>query len=134
MNGGHADTVDIESNALLDCWVEFSEMLDIKSLLPHLCSHHLLSLHDREKLMNACMTNYEKVNYLLTVLPKKDKGWFKKFLDCLFQSTEGTVHASLATRLKLKYDEELKKSERHTQARSCNQVMQGKTLEVRSVN
>ena len=114
----YSDTTDIEQNALLGCWVEFTERLDIASLLPHLCTQHLLTTFDREKLINQSITNYEKVNHLLTVLPKKD-GWYKKFLECLCQSAEGTGHAGLATKLKQKY-EELKKSKVSVQTGSSN--------------
>ena len=123
----------IELNTLLNCWVELSETLDITSVLPHLCSHHLLTMYDREKLSNANTTNCEKVYHLLNVLPKKDKGWLTKFLDCLCKSTEGTGHGGLATKLRVTYEEELKKYEHSTRtiAGSLNQeVLTAKPKEV----
>ena len=129
----HGDASDIEQNALLSCWVDFTERLDIASLLPHLCTHHLLTMLDRERLTNQSTTNFEKVIHLLSVLPKKD-GWYKKFLDCLCQSAEGTGHAGLATTLKQKY-EELKKSKINTQTGSSNKETPTKSpTEVNPVN
>lgn len=128
----YSDTSDIEHNALLGCWVEFTERLDIASLLPHLCTHHLLTTFDREKLINQSITNYEKVNHLLTMLPKKD-GWYKKFLDCLCQSAEGTGHTGLATKLKQKY-EELKKSKVSVQTGNSNKKLLTSSQEVNPVN
>lgn len=116
-----SDTAHIERNALQDCWVEFSERLDTGCLLPHLCAQRLLTTHDREKLNNPTITNFEKVNHLLDILPKKD-GWYKKFLHCLHQSADGTGHASLAAKLKLKY-EELKRFDHHTPTGSSNQEL-----------
>ena len=73
-----------------------------------------MTTHDREKLINANITNCEKVQHLLSVLPKKDKGWLTKFLDCLCKSTDGTGHAGLARKLSLAYEEELKKYDHNT--------------------
>ena len=131
------DLRSIELNTLLGCWVELSERLDITSVLPYLCSHRLLTTYDREKLINANTTNCEKVNHLLHVLPKKDKGWLIKFLDCLCKSTEGTGHAGLATKLRITYEEELKKYERSIGiiAGSLNQeVLTTKPMEVGHLN
>ena len=129
----HGDASDIEQNALLGCWVDFTERLDIASLLPHLCTHHLLTMLDRERLTNQSTTNFEKVIHLLSVLPKKD-GWYKKFLDCLCRSAEGTGHAGLATTLEQKY-EELKKSKINTQTGSSNKETPTKSpTEVNPVN
>ena len=137
MNRFSSDLGSIELNTLLSCWVELSERLDITSVLPHLCSHRLLTTYDREKLINANTTNCEKVNHLLNVLPKKDKGWLTKFLDCLSKSTEGTGHAGLAAKLRVTYEEELKKYECYTGtiAGSCNQEAPAtKTKEVGHLN
>ena len=73
-----------------------------------------MTTHDREKLINANITNCEKVQHLLSVLPKKDKGWLTKFLDCLCKTTDGTGHAGLARKLSLAYEEELKKYDYNT--------------------
>jgi len=95
-------------------------------VLPQLCSHYLLTTHDREKLTNPYITNHEKVNHLLNALLKKDQGWFDKFLDCLSKSTEGTGHFSLAIELKQKYEEELKRRDNNTNTVVSNQKVPNK--------
>ena len=104
------------------CWVEFSERLDVMAVLPFLCSQHLLTNYDIEKLTHPNAINREKVDHLLTVLPRKDRGWFERFLDCLVKSAEGTSHADLAAQLQMKFEEELRKPEHNTQKvlGSCN--------------
>ena len=97
-----------------------------------------MTTYDREKLINASITNCEKVQHLLSVLPKKDKGWLTKFLDCLCKSTDGTGHAGLAQKLSLTYEEELKKYDHYTgsvTARSYDhEVPVAKTTEVGPLN
>ncbi|XP_065887054.1 uncharacterized protein [Dysidea avara] len=90
---------------LMGCSVELHNKLDITSILPFLSSQYLLTRDDTDVLTNATTTNNSKISHLLKVLPRKDKGWFDKFLYCLHHSSEGNGHAGLVEELESKFDE-----------------------------
>ena len=80
------------------------EKLDVDAILPHLDANELLTVDDRDLLMNITRIQSEKINYLIHVLPKKSYGWFDKFLDCLDKSTCGTGHVDIKQALSITYD------------------------------
>ena len=80
------------------------EKLDVDAILPHLDANELLTVDDRDLLMNITWIQSEKINYLIRVLPKKSYGWFDKFLDCLDKSTCGTGHVDIKQALSITYD------------------------------
>jgi len=90
---------------LMGCSVQLHNKLDITSILPFLSSQYLLTRNDIDVLTNATTTNSHKINHLLKELPRKDKGWFDKFLDCVYQSSEGNGHVGLGEELECKFDE-----------------------------
>ena len=71
---------------------------------------HLLTNDDRQVLMNYTRTQVEKVQYLLDILPRKSKGWFEQFLECLRQLSDGTGHGDLVKDLETKYQELIEKN------------------------
>jgi len=95
----------IKEFALMGCSVQLHNKLNITSILPFLSSQYLLTRDDTDVLTNATTTNRYKISYLLKELPRKDKGWFGKFLYCLNHSSEGNGHAGLVKDLKCKFDE-----------------------------
>ena len=91
--------------ALDECNVSLVNKLDVNAILPHLIAGHLVTPDDRQVLMTYAKTQVEKAQYLLDILPRKSKGWFEVFLDCLRQSTNGTGHGDLAEDLEVKLQE-----------------------------
>ena len=75
------------------------ENLDIPIILPHLNSYELLNEKDRQTLLNTFITNVDKANYLLGILPRKDHGFFEKFLLSLCESKTGTGHGDIVKAL-----------------------------------
>ena len=50
-------------------------------------------------------TNGQKTQYLLDIIPRKEKGWFKLFIECLRESSDGTGHRDLVKELETKFQE-----------------------------
>lgn len=96
--------------ALEECNVVFVEKLDISAILPHLISQHLLTDGDKEELMKHTNTKSEKAQYLLDIIPRKAKGWFELFLECLRKSANGTGHRDLVKVLETKFQEVLERN------------------------
>lgn len=95
----------LERVALEECSVVFINKLDITAILPHLIAYHLLTNDDRQILMMYARTQVEKAQYLLDILPRKARGWFEVFLECLRQSADGTGHGDLVEELETKFKE-----------------------------
>lgn len=86
--------------------------LDVKSILPELNSHGLLTTKDHQLLINPAHEDYDKIQYLLCCLPRKVDGWFTKFWQCLHQSSADTGHGDIANSLLQKLRElEMKDAE-----------------------
>ena len=83
------------------------ENLDIPTILPHLNSKGLLTQKDTQMLLNRSITDVEKVQHLLDVLPRKDRGSFKKFKECLRKTQQGTGHGDILRALQENYNCEL---------------------------
>ena len=91
--------------ALEECNVLFVDKLDISAILPHLISQHLLTDEDKQQLMKDTSTKVKKAQYLLDIIPRKAKGWFELFLECLRNSENGTAHGDLVKMLEIKFQE-----------------------------
>ena len=91
--------------ALEECNVAFVNKVDVNAILPHLISHHLVTPDDRQVLMTYARTPQDKAQYLSDILPRKSKGWFELFLECLRESSIGTGHGDLVEDLETKLQE-----------------------------
>jgi len=85
----------MEKIAFRKCSVIIVECLDISAILPHLNSHGLLTEKDRQMLLNRAITDYEKAENLLDILPRKGDGFFEKFIFCLCKTKSGTGHDNI---------------------------------------
>jgi len=119
----------IGEDVLMGCSVQLHDKLDITSLHPHLSAHYLLTRDDTDILTNVTTTNSSKITHLLKVLPRKDKGWFDKFLICLHNSSEGNGHAGLVKDLKSKF-KELSGSEHSLDKQNMTEVVPKENSEV----
>ena len=90
---------ELERIAFQKCSVVITENLEISLILPHLNAHGLLNEKDLQTLLNTFTTNVDKANYLLGILPRKDHGFFEKFIFCLCQSKDGTGHGDIVKEL-----------------------------------
>ena len=97
----------LEKNAFRKCSVIIVENLDIPTILPHLNSKGLLTQKDTQMLLNRSITDVEKVQHLLDVLPRKDRGSLKKFKECLHKTQQGTGHGDILRALQESYNQEL---------------------------
>ena len=91
--------------ALEKCNVVFAEKLNVSAILPQLIARHLLADDEKQMLIMPSTTNGQKAQYLLDIIPRKEKGWFEQFIECLRESTEGTGHRDLVKELETKFQE-----------------------------
>lgn len=91
--------------ALEECNVRIVNKLDVSAILPYLISHHLLTDDDKQVLMTYAKTQVEKAQYLLDILPRKAKGWFEVFIECLRETSLGTGHGDVVEDLEVKLQE-----------------------------
>ena len=96
---------ELEKQALRSCCSALVQLLDISAVLPHLIAKQMLTVENRCFLTCESKSQQEKAEYLVYILPRKCKGWFVRFLNCLQLSTEGTAHADLAQKLKVQLDD-----------------------------
>lgn len=61
-------------------------------------------------LLNESTTNISKAKYLLDALPRKEEGFFDKFLHCLYQTTSGTGHRGIAKALSASYEDVMREN------------------------
>jgi len=80
-------------------------MLDIDVIVPHLNANNLLTKDNVKMLTNVSKSQHEKTEYLVYILPRKNYGWFEKFLQCLEQSAEVARHADLVKELTVTLDD-----------------------------
>ena len=91
--------------ALEKCNVVFAEKLNVSAILPQLITRHLLADDEKQMLIMPSSTNGQKAQYLLDKIPRKEKGWFEQFIECLRESSEGTGHRDLVKELETKFQE-----------------------------
>jgi len=89
----------MEKKAFQKCSVTIVDNLDVPVILPYLNSHELLTEKDRQMLLNRALTDFEKAENLLGILPRKDDGFFEKFMLCLCQTKSGTGHDNIVKAL-----------------------------------
>ena len=94
---------EVEKHAFKKCSVIIVSNLDVSAIFPHLNSHGLLTDKDSQVLQNNYITNVDKAQYLLNVLPRKGKKFFDKFLYCLHQTRRETGHGDIAKALSASY-------------------------------
>ena len=80
-----------EKIAFKRCSPIITEKLDVSAILPFLNKRELLTTKDHQFLTNKFITDVEKAEHLICVLPKID-GFFEKFMFCLCESKQGTGH------------------------------------------
>ena len=93
---------EMEIAAFQACSRIITNKLDVKSILPELISHHLLTQKDHQFLINPVHEDYDKIQHLLLWLPRKGDGWFTEFLECLDESSTNTGHGDIASSLSQK--------------------------------
>ena len=87
-----------QRDVLWKCCPLLFNCLDVPAILPYLMSTKLINENDRDILCNDTRTRNNKIHYLIEVLPRKPN-LFEKFLNCLYQSENGTAHAEIAKKL-----------------------------------
>ena len=75
----------------------------MSTILPQLIARHLLADDERQMLIMSGSTNGQKAQYLLDIMPRKEKGWFELFIECLCESSDGTGHHNLIKELETKF-------------------------------
>lgn len=83
---------------LWKCCPVIIHCLDITAILPYLMSEDLITDDDHDVLRNETTPRNKKIHHLIDVLPRKPN-LFEKFLNCLYQSSNGTAHAEIAKQL-----------------------------------
>ena len=74
--------------------------INAAAIIPHLNAKGLLAPVDLS-ILNGMPTNHQKNDEIIRILPKKGKGWWDKFLDCLRETAVGNPqHADLIKYLK----------------------------------
>ena len=102
----------MEEKVFLGCSPIISEKLDVSAILPYLNEQQMLNRKDYQTLINRFITEVDKIEYLIYILPKKSD-FFGRFMYCLCMSKLGTGHNDIIKALhKLKAKlEENKKNE-----------------------
>ena len=88
-----------QEDVLWKCCPLIFQCLDVTEILPYLMSENLITANDCDILRNDHKTTDDKIHHLVKMLPKKPN-LFKKFLKCLYQSSNNTGHAVIASQLK----------------------------------
>jgi len=90
-----------EERTLCYCHELLRRKLDVRAIFPCLNQRDLLTRHDKDTLQNKSLSNDEKVDYLVQILPTKGKNWWNLFIASLRRSSQGTGHSNLADELEL---------------------------------
>jgi len=91
----------MDVQAFNKCYAVLYNSLDIKAIYPFLVKQGLTTQSDKETLTHPYSTNFDKINHLTEILPKKGDGWLDKFIKCLEESSEGTGHSKMVKELKI---------------------------------
>ena len=87
-----------EKLAFKRCSPLITEKLDISAILPYLNQQDMVTLKDFQFLKNRYITEVEKAEHLICMLPRID-GFFEKFMLCLCKSKSGTGHNDIVKEL-----------------------------------
>ena len=90
--------MDADKQAFNKCYFILCNSLNVEVIMPKLVEENLLTEHDEKELTNLD-ANFEKVEYLTKVLPKKGTPWLDKFLKCLGETLDGTGHCKVVKEL-----------------------------------
>ena len=96
---------ELQKTVLRNCSSSIVELLDFTAIVPYLHASNLLTDENLRMLKNISVSQQDKTQYLVYILPRKAEGWFGRFLDCLRQSTEGTSHGDLIKELEVNLDD-----------------------------
>lgn len=96
---------ELQKTVLRNCSAAIVELLDFTAILPYLYASNLLTEENQQMLKKVSLSQKDKTQYLVYILPRKAEGWFGRFLDCLRQSSEGTSHADLVKELEVNLDD-----------------------------
>ena len=88
---------ELQEKTLLSCHEVLNKKLDVKEIYSQMNQKNLLTTEDRHVLQDANRSQETKVNYIIEILPRKQSGWWGKFITCLKASTSGTAHEYLAS-------------------------------------
>ena len=87
--------MDIYARALNKCHPSLRLYLDPLAIIPHLNSADLLTSYEMEDLQNN-RTRVYQIDTIKSILPRKGKEWWDKFLDCLKKSVGDPVYGCQA--------------------------------------
>jgi len=96
---------ELQRKVLKMCFPAIKNMVDISVIVPHLKSNNLLTKENIKMLTSVSKTQHEKADYLVYILPRKNNGWFEKFVHCLELSAEVARHADLVKELTVTLDD-----------------------------
>ena len=82
------------------CSVILFHSLDVSTISPYLVKHQLVTESDSEKFDNPYISDVDKIDYLIQILPSKGNCWLEKFIQCLDETSEGTGHCKIVKELK----------------------------------
>ena len=75
--------------------VNFQELIDLSTLIPHLASKFLLSDEDLEYMTNKHFTRSDKITKLLQIIPTKGKSGFQLFMHAIKEEKTHLGHKEL---------------------------------------
>ena len=93
-----SDVESLQAQTLFSCHEVLNKKLDVKEIYSQMNQKNLLTQFRRP----ACPSRRKqisrtKVNHIIEILPRKESGWWVKFITCLKASTSGTAHENLAS-------------------------------------
>ena len=90
---------DLQEKTLISCHEVLEKKLDVKEIYSQMNQRNLLTSEDRHVLQDTSKSPETKIGHIVEMLPRKESGWWIKFIDCLKASTSGTAHEYLASAL-----------------------------------
>ena len=93
----------LQEKALKACHVALRKQLNVMELYLCLNAKHILTKEDGNFLCNENYSIDKKIDYIIYILPRKQRGWWDGLICCLgestAESTAGTAHEYLASKL-----------------------------------
>ena len=93
------DYETLQENALRACHKALRNQLNVMEIYPCLNSRNLLTKEEGHYLCNDGNSIGKKIDYVIDILPRKQRGWWDELICCLGESTAGTAHEYLASKL-----------------------------------
>ena len=88
-----------DKKILADLHPYLGKSINIDALIPYLHKYELVTDRELEFLMNEHKPSAEKINKLVSWLPRKGRDALKNFVKCLEESDEGTGHRTVAEKI-----------------------------------